>query len=77
MITPGALIVIDERDPVLMDLEAKDLEHLLELRPSERLGYIMELNQTPRYHYRLNAFVLLDRLAEFTKHHRPEGEGRA
>lgn len=64
MVHLGNLIVIDGREPVLMELGSQDLVDLLELRPSQRLGHIIELNRTARYRNRLDAFALLDRLAE-------------
>ncbi len=64
MIHLGNLTIIDDKEPVLMDLGSQDLVELLELQPSERLGHIIELNRTARYHNRLDAFALLDRLTE-------------
>ena len=69
MVHMGNLIVIDDKEPVLLELESQDLEALLELRPSERLGRIVELNRSARYRNRLDAFVLLDRLSEISSHH--------
>jgi hypothetical protein len=66
MIHLGNLTIIDDKEPVLMELGSQDLVVLLELPPSERLGHIIELNRTARYHNRLDAFALLDRLTEIT-----------
>jgi hypothetical protein len=66
MIHLGNLIVIDEKEPMLLELRSQDLVDLLELRPSERLGHIIELNRSAHYHNRLDAFALLDRLTEIS-----------
>ena len=74
MIHLGNLTIIDDKERALMELGSQDLLVLLELHPSERLGHIIELNRTARYHNRLDAFALLDRLTEITTH---QGAGRA
>lgn len=60
---PPQVIVIDEREPLLAVLDAPDLLYLLELPDREWLGHIVSLNRTERYHNRLNAFALAERLA--------------
>jgi hypothetical protein len=64
MVHLGNLTVIDQNEPLLMELDPRDLVYLLELAETERLGHIISLNRTPRYHNRLNAFALLERLME-------------
>lgn len=64
MVHLGNLTVIDQTEPLLMELDAQDLVYLLELPEAERLGHIIGLNRSPRYHNRLNAFALLERLME-------------
>ncbi len=64
MVHLGNLTVIDQNEPLLMELDAQDLVYLLELPGAERLGHIISLNRSPRYHNRLNAFALLERLME-------------
>jgi hypothetical protein len=72
MVHMGNLTLIDQFDGLLMELDARDLEYLLELPEAERLGHIVSLNRTPRYGNRLNAFALLERLAALQA---PAGEG--
>jgi hypothetical protein len=73
MIHLGNLTIIDDKEPALMELGSQDLLELLDLPPSERLGHIIELNRTARYHNRLDAFALLDRLAEITAYQQSGG----
>jgi len=62
----GNLTLIDQNDQLLMELDAADLEYLLALPESQRLGHIVSLNRTGRYANRLNAFALLERLWQAT-----------
>ncbi len=62
MVKLGNLTVIDQNDHVLLELDAQDLEYLLELPEQERMGHIVSLNRTARYANRLNAFSLFERL---------------
>lgn len=58
--------MIDQSEPLLLELDPLDLVHLLELPAHDRLGRIVSLNRTSRYNNRLEAFALLARLAEVT-----------
>ncbi len=71
MVHIGNLIVLDATEPILRELWSQDLVDLLDLQPSQRLGHIIELNRSARYHNRLDAFVLLDRLAEISGQKEP------
>lgn len=64
MVHLGNLTVIDQNEPLLMELDPQDLVFLLELPAAQRLGHIVSLNRTARYSNRLNAFALLERLSE-------------
>lgn len=64
MVHSGNLTVIDQNEPLLMELEPQDLVFLLELPANQRLGHIVSLNRTARYANRLNAFALLERLGQ-------------
>ncbi len=64
MVHLGNLTVIDQNEPLLMELDPQDLVFLLELPATQRLGHIVSLNRTARYANRLNAFALLERLGE-------------
>ena len=67
MVHLGNLTVIDQNEPLLMELDAQDLVYLLELPEVERMGHIISLNRTPRYANSLNAFALLQRLMEASR----------
>jgi hypothetical protein len=77
MMRIGDLTVMDQHDEVLLALESRDLEYLLELPEMERLGHIVSLNRTPRYANRLNAFALLERLAALRAPAGMGGDGNA
>lgn len=77
MVHIGDVTVIDQFDGQLMELDARDLEYLLELPEVERLGHIVSLNRTPRYGNRLNAFALLERLAALGAPEGPVDQGNA
>ncbi|MBK8611933.1 MAG: hypothetical protein IPN85_00305 [Flavobacteriales bacterium] len=64
MVHLGNLTVIDQNEPLLMELDPQDLVYLLELPAGQRLGHIVSLNRTVRYGNRLNAFALLERLTQ-------------
>jgi hypothetical protein len=57
---------------LLMQLDPLDLRALLALKPDERIGGIIRLNNRPRYHNRLNVVELLVRLDELRQRH-PKG----
>jgi hypothetical protein len=67
MVNLGNLIIIDEQEPILKELGSQDLVDLLELPPAQRLGHIIELNRSAHYGNRLDAFALLERLAEISR----------
>jgi hypothetical protein len=58
----GNMIEIGRDEMLLLALDARDLERLLELPAAERIGRIVALNRTARYANRLQAFALLERL---------------